>query len=66
MNKETAAAILAAEEALGNNLVWLADALDLSIRQKDAQTLAKLDELNAAWVGLCKHTRQAREVLSAV
>jgi hypothetical protein len=43
-----------AEEALGNNLVWLDDALDLRIRQGDKETLRRLAELNAAWGLICR------------
>lgn len=50
-------AIEQAEEALGNNLVWLADALDLRIRQKDTETLRRLAELNTAWIALAKAKR---------
>lgn len=46
------AAIIAAEAALGENLTWLADKLDLSIRQKDEETLRRLKQLNTAWIAL--------------
>ena len=47
-------AIIAAEAALGENLVWLADQLDLKIRQKDPETVRRLAQLNDAWVALAK------------
>lgn len=34
---------------MGENLTWLADKLDLQVRQKDSETLAKLAQLEAAW-----------------
>jgi hypothetical protein len=43
-----------AEAAIGENLVWLSDALDLRIRQRDAETLRRLAQLNDAWIQLCK------------
>ena len=39
----------AAEEALGYNLVWLNDKLDLWIRQNDKDTIDRLKEINQAW-----------------
>lgn len=47
-------AVEVAEEALGNNLTWLADALDLRIRQGDSEVTARLEQLNNAWVALAK------------
>ena len=47
--KALAEAVTEAETALGENLHWLADKLDQAIRQKDAETIAKLAQLNAAW-----------------
>ena len=49
-----ASTVRIAESALGENLVWLADALDLKIRQKDPETLKRLAVLNAAWTLLAK------------
>jgi hypothetical protein len=43
-----------AEQALGENLVWLSDALDQRVRQKDPETLRRLKQLNDAWVALAK------------
>ena len=43
-----------AEAALGENLVWITDKLDLQVRQKDAETLRKLEQLNKAWQSLCQ------------
>lgn len=43
-----------AEAALGENLVWLADRLDLFVRQKDPETLRRLKQLNDAWVSLAR------------
>lgn len=37
------------EEGLGNNLVWLTDQLDLSIRQGDRDTIARLKQITRAW-----------------
>lgn len=48
------AAIALAEEALGENLVWLSDHFDLEIRQSDPETMHRLAQLNAAWVALAK------------
>lgn len=52
--REAAELIQDAEMVLGNNLTWLADQLDLRIRQKDAETLRRLAELNALWTRLAK------------
>ena len=52
-------AIQEAEKALGENLVWLTDKLDLQVRQKDAETLRRLKQLNEAWKGLV-HASQLR------
>ena len=49
-----------AEEALGNNLAWLDDALDLRIRQGDKGTLRRLAELNAAWGEICRALAAAK------
>lgn len=43
-----------AEAALGENLVWLSDQLDQHIRQKDADALRRLKQLNDGWIALCK------------
>lgn len=43
-----------AEEAIGNNIVFLTDCLDLSVRQKDPKVLAALKALNDAHIALCK------------
>lgn len=58
--KAMLAALEHAEYALGTNLTWLADALDLKIRQGDPETLRRLAELNAAWVRLCRAIKQAK------
>jgi hypothetical protein len=42
------------EEKLGNNLVFLADTLDLYIRQKDKNVIKALNDLNEAWVEVCR------------
>jgi hypothetical protein len=47
------AALIQAEQALGENLVWLNDKLDLAIRQHDRDTLRRLEQLNAAWKAAC-------------
>lgn len=41
------------EAALGENLVWLADELDQKIRQKDPDTLRRMDQLSSAWKAAC-------------
>ena len=46
--------ITQAESALGENLVWLTDKLDLEVRQRNADTLRRLKQLNDAWVSLAK------------
>lgn len=43
----------AAEVALGENLVWLADTLDFRIRQGDDETINRLATLDATWKMLC-------------
>jgi hypothetical protein len=51
-----------AEAALGENLVWLGDQLDLAIRQKDAETIRRLAQLNAGWIALVRaHARVKAE-----
>ncbi|MET4190744.1 MULTISPECIES: hypothetical protein [unclassified Bradyrhizobium] len=47
-------AAIAAEAALGENLTWLADKFDLSIRQGDEDVKRRLDQLNEAWIGLTR------------
>ena len=42
-------AVCNAEVALGENLQWLTDKLDLDVRQKDPETLRRLKQLNDAW-----------------
>lgn len=42
------------EEALGENLHWLADQLDLQVGQEDSETLRKLTQLRDAWHVTCK------------
>jgi hypothetical protein len=49
-----ALALAQAETALGENLVWLTDKLDQLVRQKDADTLRRLAQLNDAWIACCK------------
>lgn len=43
------AALEAAEEALGSNLVWITDRVDLQVRQGDTDTLQRLAQLRDAW-----------------
>jgi hypothetical protein len=43
-----------AEQALGENLQWITDQADLGVRQKDAETLRRLKQLNDAWVTIAK------------
>lgn len=51
---ELLAAVDAAEEVLGDNLVWISDALDLRVRQGDTETTKRLARLNEVWVHLCR------------
>ncbi|MFA5166873.1 MAG: hypothetical protein WC449_06310 [Candidatus Paceibacterota bacterium] len=53
-----------AETALGENLQWIADVADLRIRQKDRETLAKLDQLTAAWKACVAAIAKAKETAS--
>jgi hypothetical protein len=53
LNPAIVTAINDAEKALGENLVWITDQLDLQIRQKDAETINRLTQLQAAWQKLC-------------
>lgn len=46
--------IAKAEAALGNNLVWLDDKFDLSLRQEDRDVQRRLSEMKDAWSLLCK------------
>jgi hypothetical protein len=48
-----------AETALGENLVWIADQVDIKIRQKDTETLRKLAQLNLAWQACAQACAQA-------
>lgn len=64
-NKEQIKALKAAEEALGENLVWLSDALDLRIRQGDKETLRRLAQLSAAWTEICKALQEVRKETTA-
>lgn len=47
-------AVTQAEQALGENIVWLADALDLRVRQGDKEVLRRLKQLNDAWLTCAK------------
>ena len=49
INTELLNALIKAEEALGENLVWIADQADLGVRQKDPETLRRLAQLDAGW-----------------
>lgn len=42
-------AVVAAEKALGENLHWLSDKLDMYVRQGDEETLKRLKALHDAW-----------------
>lgn len=53
INQKLIDALDRAENALGENLVWLSDALDLRIRQGDKETLRRLAQLSAAWTEIC-------------
>jgi hypothetical protein len=54
-----------AEQALGENLTWLDDKLDLLIRQGDPETKMRLAQLNDAWSALCRAGAHKLEVSSA-
>lgn len=43
-----------AEAALGENLVYITDALDLRVRQKDEEALRKIRQLTDAWVAIVR------------
>lgn len=46
--------LVEAERALGENLQWLRDKLDLEIRQGDTEPLRRLAQLDAAWQKLAR------------
>ena len=48
--------IIACEETLGANLVWIADNADLAIRQEDPDTLRRLAWLQRTWELLAKES----------
>ncbi len=50
-------ALKLAEDAIGSNLVWIADQADLGVRQKDPETLRRLAQLDAAWYSLVRHLK---------
>jgi hypothetical protein len=50
-------ALVLAEDALGSNLVWITDQADLGVRQKDPEALARLKQMNDAWIALVKHLK---------
>ena len=47
------------EAALGENLQWLTDILDLRIRQGDKDAIKRLAQLNAAWIGVVRAITKA-------
>lgn len=49
-----------AEEAIGNNLVWLTDEFDFQIRRKDPEVLARLAQLNEGWAQICHAMKEVR------
>lgn len=51
-SEKLADALRQAEEALGENLVWITDQADLGVRQKDPETLRRLAQLEGAWKAL--------------
>ena len=53
-NAKLRAAVTAAEQVLGENLVWIADRADQLIRQKDPETLRRIQQLNDGWLALVK------------
>lgn len=61
INQKLIDALDRAENALGENLVWLSDAFELQIRQGDKETLRRLDQVNAAWVEICKALQEVRK-----
>ena len=42
-------AVSNAENVLAVNLAWIRDQLDLQVRQKDPQAIARLGQLNQTW-----------------
>ena len=46
-------ALIEAESALGANLVWIQDRVNLSVRQGDAETLKRLAHLTHGWKMVC-------------
>jgi hypothetical protein len=47
--EELTAMLAEAEDTIGSNLVWITDKVDLAVRQKDTDTLARLEQLEATW-----------------
>lgn len=54
VNARIIAVLREVEAALGENLVWISDVVDQRVRQKDAETLRKLAQLNTAWQAVAK------------
>lgn len=48
-NKILLGVLKQAETVLGENLAWIADQADLGVRQKDAETLRRLEQLDKGW-----------------
>ncbi len=53
-NKKLRETLIIAEQALGENLIFITDTLDLSVRQKDKGVLQRLHQLNEAWALIVK------------
>ena len=54
MDRETRAVLEQAERALGHNLQWIHDKVNLEVRQEQPETLLRLRELSQAWIDCCK------------
>jgi hypothetical protein len=50
----TQEAVILAEKALGENLMWLTDKFDLEIRQDNQDVVLRLRQLEEAWAALVK------------
>lgn len=57
---EMLAALVDAETVLGENLQFITDLADLAIRQRDSETLKRLEQLNGGWLRLVKAIAKAK------
>ena len=53
-------ALVDAEIVLGENLQFITDLADLAIRQRDSETLKRLEQLNGGWLRLVKAIAKAK------